>query len=488
MFFVILFGTIILTSLNDGIELVLKPLKDWYLWLIIIPLLCFCFRVYFSRYLVPSISKWFKSKRINQSSDKMSDIRDEIKNIQALSYNPQDYFIDNQVFCGLDKKKEPLYIPLKEWEEINKTVVGATRFGKGITFQIWIAQAIRRGECVFYVDPKGDKFIPKIMKAEAHKIGRRFVSLDLTGEGTGKWHPFKDGSIRDKKSRFETVMGLADKGTDADHYKALARDVMLDIFSQEDKKTTLENLYAQIKNISDPDKEKAASTLKSKLREWHLHAPLNPKTGKGFNVENSILNNAVVYIKGSMDDAIVRDATKAIIIEILQQIKSSNDQRKTHVSLYIDELRFLISKPIVDALATILGFNADIVTAYQSFGDLRTPDDRSLDGRAIEQAVKTNSQIKLIFGGTDKDTAEYVAELSGTLQKSIIKFERTEINALGAETWSSGRTMSDEEEAVISENTVLSLPSQVAVFFRPQHIAKITHVSFIPLETKIPGT
>ncbi|MBC7906090.1 MAG: TraM recognition domain-containing protein [Rhodospirillaceae bacterium] len=163
-----------------------------------------------------------------------------------------------------------------------------------------------------------------------------------------------------------------------------------------------------------------------------------------------------------------------------QEARRLQHQRGSHLCLFIDELKFLASDTIVKALATIAGFDAEIITAYQNFGDLLNPDDSRLDGRAVLQAVQVNSQIKLIFGGTDPDTAEYVAEASGTRMKKITRFERTEINRSGGESWARQRMLADQEEALIPINTVLALPRRVAVLLRPKHLAQVVCVSPVP--------
>ncbi|MFM2043298.1 MAG: hypothetical protein RLY86_1874 [Pseudomonadota bacterium] len=162
---------------------------------------------------------------------------------------------------------------------------------------------------------------------------------------------------------------------------------------------------------------------------------------------------------------------------MIQQARALKDQRTAHLSLYIDELRFLVCDTVCKALATVAGFDAEIITAYQNFGDLLAPADSRLDGESVLQAVRVNSQLKLVFGGTDPVTAEWVAEASGTRRLTVARLERTEINRAGGETWARQRTLADLEEPLVPINTVLALPPRVAVLLRPGTLARIVTVA-----------
>jgi type IV secretory pathway TraG/TraD family ATPase VirD4 len=137
--------------------------------------------------------------------------------------------------------------------------------------------------------------------------------------------------------------------------------------------------------------------------------------------------------------------------------------------------------PGTRVLAAAASANVNMTVAFQSFADMLSPDDKTLDGRAVLQSVLTNCQVKLIFGGTDAETAEWVATASGTVRKRVAKTERTKVGALGGETWEDQRTLGDAEEALIPENTVLSLPPGRAVLFQPGKLATVVQVS--PIRT-----
>lgn len=435
------------------------------------------------RYVLPRLSTWLRRLRIVQPTEAPSDIREEIGAYRALDFLPSAHYRAGQVFVGMTPDGQPVHVELADWQETNKTVVGATRYGKGITYQIWAEQAITRGDTVIMVDPKRDRFLPQVLKQAAEAAGRRFIILDLSDPDTpGSWSPFAGGAPADRRARFFDIMELTDRGTDADHYKALAREQLFDLFA-DGVSTTIPFLQSKVAELSEADEDtaKALSTIRARLKEWASYSKLCPKAGKGFKVELSLTNAAVVYVFGSLDDGVIRAATRAFLQEVIQEARRLQRQRATHLSLFIDELKFLVSDTVVKALATIAGFNAEIVTAYQNFGDLLNPDDARLDGRAVLQSVQVNSQVKLIFGGTDPETADYVSVASGTRMKRVARYERTEINRSGGETWARQRMLADQEESLIPINTVLALPRRVAVLLRPKHLAQVVSVAPVPV-------
>ena len=349
-------------------------------------------RILWQRYGSPWVSQKLRAWRTEQETERLSDIRTELGTYEAFDYHPPDYYEPDRVFTGLTPDREPAYLSLADWYQTNKTVIGATRFGKVITAQIWADQAIRRGDCLIFIDPKGDEFMPQVLRQICGEAGRKFIFLDLFDQNArGSWAPFTGGTPQDRRSRFYDIMDMADRGTDADHYKAGARRRIFPLFDA-GSSTSIAALLHVVEAMSraSEDNEKALSTLFSRLTEWNGYRKFAPKPGKGFSVEQSLLNNAVVYVRGSLDDLVVNAATRAFIMEVVQEARRLKHQRTAHLTLMVDEVRFTLSETLLRALATILGANADIVTMYQNFGDLKSPIDERIDGDSALQSVRVD--------------------------------------------------------------------------------------------------
>ncbi|PCS24020.1 TraM recognition domain-containing protein [Candidatus Enterovibrio escicola] len=429
-------------------------------------------RFIYKRYTLPIWSAMLRRLRNKQTEETPTDIREEISRFKAKDFLSQKHYKENYVLVGLDEKDKPIHIPTSTWYETNMQVVGPTRFGKGVIMGTIMDQAIRRGDCLFYIDPKKDKFAPHVMYQACIEAGRKFYYVTLHDEGIGKWAPFLAGSDRDGLARLEAAFGLELTGNPGtDYYKSQERKELEKAFK---KTRNIEGL----RNIME---ETEANRINAELARWSNIESLCPKKG-GFSIEKALKEGAVVYIQGSLDDSVVKTATKTFITELIQTARQHDKERTSHLTAVIDEVSFVASKTLAQALATAVGFRVNFVLAYQSQNDLLNIEDQTVNPKYVYQSINVNSQIKAIYGGADFETAEWAANLSGTITKEVTKIEKTEISATGGETWEQQRSVGILEENYINTNIVLTLPPRVCVFVQPGHLASICFSSFVPIK------
>lgn len=428
------------------------------------------------RHITPHLSSWLRKVRVFQTADQQSDIRREITRYQAIDFNPQKHYHKGKVFCGLDEYAKPLYIELADFHSKHLQVIGPTQTGKGVELGVLLDQGIRRGDCVFYIDPKTDKFIPHIMAQACEEAGRPFIYLDLNPDGSGKWAPFTGGTVRDRRARMISAFNLQSRGTDADVYLARERSVVDQLL-----KKAPPGLGGMAKYVIDNELDERASRLSDGLAEWAEVATFKPRKGRGFSIARSIQENAVVYVRGSISDHLIRDATRIFIMETMQELMKGAGERTHHVTVAVDEVRMVMSQELVDALATVSSFGANIITAYQSILDIRNLPDKTLDARSIEQSVNVNCQLKLLYRAPDFDTAEWGADQSGTVLKTVARMEKTEIGPMGAEKWGRERMLNAVEENLITPNVLLGLQPRVAVLYQPGKLAAICKTCWVPV-------
>ncbi|HGS4617195.1 TPA: TraM recognition domain-containing protein [Vibrio cholerae] len=430
-------------------------------------------RFMYKRYTLPIWSAMLRRLRNKQTEETPTDIREEISRFDAKDFLPQKHYKENYVLVGLDEKDKPIHIPTSTWYETNMQVVGPTRYGKGVIMGAIMDQAIRRGDCLFYIDPKKDKFAPHVMYQACIESGRKFYYVTLHDEGIGKWAPFVGGSDRDGLTRLEAAFGLEFTGNPGtDYYKSQERKELEKAFK---KTRNIEGL----KNIME---ETEANRINAELARWSNIESLCPKKGGGFSIGKALKEGAVVYVQGSLDDSVVKTATKTFITELIQEARQHDKERNSHLTAVIDEVSFLASKTLAQALATAVGFRVNFVLAYQSQNDLLNIDDQTVNPKYVYQSINVNSQIKAVYGGADFETAEWAANLSGTITKEVTKMEKTDISATGGETWEQQRTVGTLEENYINTNMVLTLPPRVCVFVQPRHLASICFSSFVPVK------
>ncbi len=397
------------------------------------------------------------------------------------------HYAPGQVFTALNDNGAAVHIPLPTFVEAHHCVIGATRFGKGVTYQSWTDQAIRQGHAVWMFDPKGptgDDFMPTILKAAARDAGRPFVLVNLNDDGYGTWGPLEHGTLEERIVRAIDLLDIKKRGSDADHYKALSRDAVRAVMTAGGQSSLGALVEGALRRPGRGDGQGAASRRWHKLRGLAARPGLTPKAGRGLVVEDALRNNAVVYIIGSIDDADINlrhpwpaDSSRVQNAPATQGERTTSLLVASSMALKSPRLRELRRRDPAAASAA----NINLSVAFQSFADMLSPDDKSLDGDAVLQSVLTNCQVKLIFGGTDAKTAEWVAETSGTVYKRVAKMERTRIGVMGGETWEDQRTLGEEIEPLIPENITLSLPEGRAVLFQPGRLAELVQVA--PIRT-----
>lgn len=440
-------------------------------------------RFVWDRYVSPKLSSYWRSMRVTQETDKLVDAREEVQTLKAKDFEPEKYFVQGKIFYGLDEHGQPIYFDLKEFFTTHHAILGPTSYGKGVVLQSVFKQCIQFGFGVFYVDPKGDDYLPYLLQNEAKAAGRRFVYLDLNPGGKGVWHPFLGGDFRQRRTRIVRAFNLDSAGTDADVYKAKERALLDDALENTDG--TIKALLAYVKdkgNAGDRD----LSTLRDSLREWsRVDTFAQSIKRKGHSIETCLLNNAVVYVRGDLADPVVKAATKAYIAELTAEIKRLLPQRPAHVTVGIDELKFLACAEINDALATIRQNRCNLLLAAQSIANLEAPDDKRLDGKALAREFEVNTPIKFVYRAADERTAEWAEKLSASQWLNVVQREATKTNVHGGEQWEGHRMVGNLEQPIISQNTLLNLPARIAIAYMPGRNAAKLYTCYTKVDRSV---
>jgi hypothetical protein len=440
-------------------------------------------RMAWSRYVTPWLSQMEQRRLVRQEDEDRSDMRAEVGKLKTRDFEPRKYYKPGEVFLGLGADNKPTYLSAKTFRETHMQVVGPTRFGKGVLLGVMLEQAIQAGDSVVYIDPKADKFVPYIMADACEKAGRKFIYIDLNSEDT-RWSPFEGGSERDRRSRIVNCFGLNNTGDGSDFYKSKERAILDTILPKSG--SSIAGLRAALEQRGDDGKplKENANRLYDGLTEFSVLASLNPKKGGGNKIGEALKAGASIYVRGSLDDPTVKRATQVLVSELIQESRRLVNERPCHLTLAIDELKFMISQEVSDALATIAGFNVNMILLHQSIRDLRAPEDRSLNVQALESGVIVNCQVKLMYRASDPETAEWASKLSGTKLIRVTKSQTVEHNRYGGEAYKAERMLTDVDVPIISENEMLSLSPRVGVFFVPDRLASVVFTCFVSANTQ----
>jgi len=460
-----------------------KSIEDlWWCFLVVLSAPMFL-RMIMLRWVRPKINSWLRKFRVQASGDALSDIRIDMDKLKAKDFNPQDFYREGQMFLGLDDTGEGIYMADELFRKNHSKVIGPSQTGKGIMLGVLLDQAIMKGWGAWFVDQKPDDFIYDIMRESCERHGRPApLVLDLNGVGPGSYGPFIGGTRRERRERVVKTFGMADNGTNADFFKRDERKVLDYLMPLWDG--TLGQLAKLVKGNHPEINEQMQMWVKTKngsiesnVSEFMQLDTLRATVEESFKVEEALRSGAVVYVRSNINDTIVRKACIALLDELVQIALKKPLAHPTY--LVLDEIRFIVSQTLADALATVLSKNVFMALTYQALTDLLNLPDKTLNAQSIKGGIDINTQITLTYRANDFETAEWLASLTGKAQKTVTKMEKVEVNKGGAEVWGDERSVGQVEETTVTTNQLLALPARVSALIRPNHLAVIIYTCWI---------
>ncbi len=447
------------------------------------------------RYVITTWSSWLRKWRYRVSDDKLSDIRSLAGKIKVKAYDPTKYYQTkgwDQIFVGLGSDGAPKYIDTKTLRGTHMEVIGPSGCGKGVVIGAILDQIIRmkdakdRGSVVIAIMPKQDLWLPHVMQQSAKAAGCKFRFFDMGNRAKGGgWAPLAAGDAREKRTRLMAMLGMAESGSDADFYKLGEKRILDNILDKKD--FGLVDLNMALEKAAKANKGAAAIRAMDTLAEYSMIDTFSVSAeDAGLRIMDVLEGDRpeVIYVNSSLTDETVLKMTRALILELTQQAMSLKvkGRRKTHVTLFIDELRYLVSEAFDKALATVAMYDMHVIMAYQSATDVEKVGDRNLNGRAIAHSIHTNAQIKLLYRVGDEDQARWAASQTGTQYKTVTGREEVQVDPLGSEKWGGKLMVERKEEYFYPENLFKALPERAGVLIVPAKRAELLFTAHVPVQ------
>ena len=380
------------------------------------------------------------------------------------AYDPEKYFRPKKgVFIGIDEHKQPIYIPTDDWRSSHAQIVGTTGSGKGVAAGVLLAQALQQGEAVVVIDPKSDEFLPAVMVSRAKKANVPFVYIDLTGS-KAQWNPFLSKSEQEIEELLTAGLGMGDTGSDADVYRVEDRRVARRFAAFCSKYPG--PIHQQFADFFAANQELVETARKfyADLEELVFTPCLKATTS--IDISTLLEAGAVIYVRGSTRNPRILKLQKIFLLSCMQAITSRDRATARHVVLFLDEFKYVLSRPAIEALGAIRDKRAHVIVAHQTLGDLQDCG-RDLSAQAVIGAVVENCAIKLAYQARDPETALWLSKLSGTI---LVDDEtRTIERNLGLTEKQSQRTLRQAERPFVDINQLLMLPKRAAVLFGVGH-------------------
>jgi len=408
--------------------------------------------------------------RFTKKTTLQRDSNTDIRNLSHIipksrkSYNVEKYFKREQMFVGLDEAKKPIYLSAAKWFSSHIQVIGTTGSGKGVVVAYWLVQASTTfGEFVSAVDPKNDEWLAHVLGKVSQNHNVKYYYIDLGGD-IGQWNPFLNKSEMEIEELLVAAFGLSEKGTDADFYRVndrkAARLFARFIFERGFVKYTLQELVAQFFTEHN-DIVETAPKFRDDLEELTSLPVVNVRNG--LNLDEAIQRGDIVYVRGSMRNSRILKLQKMYVLAVMQSCESRDRENARHVCLFLDEFKYLISKPALEALGAIRDKRAHVILAHQSLGDLRDcPKD--IDPDSVVSSINENCALKLTYKVNDPNTADWLARMSGKILVDD-EIRKIETGAALTEQKQGERTLRQTERCLVDTNMLQSLPSLCAVLY-----------------------
>ena len=414
--------------------------------------------------------------RQRKNKDRLTDIRavDRLLPNAKDTYDPRRYFRAGDYFVGLDEHRQPIYIPFEIWSGCHIQLKGATRTGKGVNASNLGAQGIGMGNSVIVLDPKGDMWIPHVLRAAAKEAGVNFHVLDLRPGKPPQFNILSDVTAPELELLLDAGLGFEETGNrGSDYYsKVDRRTLRRSVKLVEGQDISLPEMCARVRAEWE-ELEKDNSGFLLSLEEVADLSCLH--TRDGFDFEAAIEAGDVVYVIGDMLNTRVVKLQKMILLRLLQLVNRREDSEGHRlVTIYLDEFKYFLSRIALNALGTVLHKGCNVVLSHQTDGDLRACP--GIDPEEVTGVVQANAQIRIFFRQDLPEDAARAAAMTGL---KLIDKERRKVgrNEELAEVVEPERMVDEVQSPLYDTNIIQSLPPRCAVVFTPGEQARLAITS-----------
>ncbi|MGP3147179.1 type IV secretory system conjugative DNA transfer family protein, partial [Serratia bockelmannii] len=260
----------------------------------------FILHILLRRVLTPELDKI--KKRLVRKTTLERELRTDVRTIKLLlpetvHYDPLEYIdLSKGIFIGIDRDKQPMYLPLIDWQKQHADIIGTTGAGKGVATGILLYQSILAGEGVFIMDPKDDEWAPHLYRKACEDAGKPFALIDLRKQEY-QLNLIENITPDELEELFVAGFGLAEKGHQSDFYRINDRKAarIAAQFVGSNSSWTIRDIFngEYVQGIAESIK-----AFFGKIEELALLNSINAPTG--FSLKQIFDEGGCCYIIGSM--------------------------------------------------------------------------------------------------------------------------------------------------------------------------------------------
>ena len=445
------------------------------------------FSLFFSRFTV-------KNKIRKGSKTDIRYMDNELPNLP--DYNPHKFInLKKGVFIGIDERVKPIYLLLDDWYKRHFLIVGATRAGKGVAMQGLGVQSLMLGETVVFLDPKGDQYMPHILKAQCDKQGIPYHYINLTKDEP-QINLIADFSSRDLKNCLVEAFSQREMGAESDVYRKNEQEFLENLanFIVEQNQATNAKSLAELCN--DYEIIRYADNYKSSVSDLNKLTRISAiNAANASSLAALIEQGGCIYIVGDLLDETMKKIQRFIFCRVVQLARNYSNEvdlngtKRQNITVFADELVAHISRFVAESYTVSLGWGLKIVSAIQSLKLLKgAPAD--IDPEFLLGAVFDNSQNKLFYRADDIATADFLSDMTGKIQ---VEDEQKVVtrNSLNSEKLDRETRLIPSERNLYDRNMILKLKLFQAIFCASvpnrSAIASLCKTSPIPAPVNLTG-
>jgi hypothetical protein len=332
-------------------------------------------------------------------------------------------------------------------------ILGTTGAGKSRLLELLAVQAVRRGDAVAVIDPKGDaRLLDRVRRAAGNRL--RLFSLPHP-ERSVRYNPI--GRFHDVREVADRIAALLPASGDALPFRAFAWEIAFTAASDLHKKGRVTLRALKRAAIDRPSGALAARPREHYLKTASALIPLLSKLSSdllspdqgGLSWEEVDRNREVAYLE--LGALLGQESASAVAKMGLLDLQSHIGARYAFgkgggpLWLFVDELGDVVTGAFVELLAKSRGAGLRIVACAQSAADLEV----GLGNRAAALRVLANTSTLVHFRAQSAADAELFSELAG---ERLLR-----AHAVGATyeptLFSSGLRTSDDFRARFGETT-----------------------------------
>ena len=342
------------------------------------------------------------------------DVTEDVKMMKKMKrgFNPEKFInLSKGVFIGLDEHRKPVYLDKNIIDSNHIDIMGETGVGKSAFIGLIYSQLAMSGESSIIFDPKNDEFLPVVLQEMSKKYGFSFTLVDLNADSP-QLNPFYRCTDYEVEELLQVGFDIGETGDPkVDHYRGKEQDAAHILSSSRSLREALAIASNDQRVFEDAEK------LFRGLRKVNRLEAIKAK--KGFDIRYFIENNngGILYIVGSQTNLAVHAVQRILLQRILQILDKRVDNKKA-ISIFMDEVKYVLSPAALRAAGTVRSRNCHLMFAHQSMGDF--DDVPGLNPKAVSGAIVGNTGLKMVYRLPSYETAKEISDVVGFVRTNEI--------------------------------------------------------------------